>query len=98
MEALKKLDAQCGLCYTKFDPEKHASLVLECCHSICSVSLEKLWVAGTVKCPYCRRVSRYKSKSTIPRNPLLVDLHNSVQYLEIIQFEPIKKMISFIQK
>ena len=59
---------------TPFNSINHPPLVIHCGHSICPVTVDKLFKDGQVECPFCKKVSVYESKSAIPKNYTMLEV------------------------
>ena len=97
---------ECSLCFTKYDFQFHLPLVLTCGHNICSMSVEQLFKQKQISCPFCKQISHYKNKESIPRNFALIEIIQQLDHPSFqISFEedlkllnPVKKLVDTIKQ
>ena len=67
----------CEICFTELNCYDHRPLVLPCGHTICSVSVEKIFKNGELQCPKDKKVFAFQSPDDVTPNFFLLSLLES---------------------
>ena len=99
---------ECTICLQSFTTEEdHLPKILACGHNICSKSVSTLFEDRTIKCPVCRKLSKYDSIDDIPTDSKLITLIQFLKKTTYFNFAPglianefkeIPKIVSKIQR
>jgi hypothetical protein len=67
---------ECSICLKTFNNIDHKPKILSCGHTICEITITKLYKNNTIKCPLCRVVNFYENIDTLPLNHMIISIMN----------------------